>query len=242
MSTIQQEITSQTKDIISAEILQCLQPFWRLFENTQGILKEGYFKAHSLIELQEAHLTTFKIIRGELQQTTCSEQQQENVLYALCALSDETIACSEWPDKTPWQQKTLQMQFFQTQQAGEGFFVRLAQIQNQPADPKQQAILTIYAFCLTLGFKGKYILAGQTELYGLRAQIKESLQAYMLRATEGNEHLNIEKSETSEADTLFPYTPTLKQSLMMCGLFLLTYYGFCWVRLYYKTQSLIFGW
>jgi len=74
-------------------------------------------------------------------------------LFAVCAWIDETILCSEWPERDRWQEDQLQRLHFQTMNGGEEFFDRLAAL-----DAEAKAIREVYAYCLALGFKGRYFL------------------------------------------------------------------------------------
>ncbi len=81
------------------------------------------------------------------------EDDWQGALFAVCAWIDETILCSEWPERGRWQEDQLQRLHFQTMNAGEEFFIRLAEL-----DPEATAIREVYAYCLALGFKGRYFL------------------------------------------------------------------------------------
>jgi type VI secretion system protein ImpK len=81
------------------------------------------------------------------------EDDRQMALFAVCAWIDETILCSEWPERGRWQEDQLQRLHFQTMNAGEEFFARLAEL-----DPEATAIREVYAYCLALGFKGRYFL------------------------------------------------------------------------------------
>jgi len=82
-----------------------------------------------------------------------NEDDWQTALFAICAWIDETILCSEWSERGRWQEDQLQRIHFQTMNAGEEFFTRLAEL-----DPEATAIREVYAYCLALGFKGRYFL------------------------------------------------------------------------------------
>jgi len=71
--------------------------------------------------------------------------------FAVCAWIDETILCSQWSEKDKWQHIQLQRTYFNTTNAGEEFFLRLARL-----DKKEKDAWEVYEFCLALGFKGRY--------------------------------------------------------------------------------------
>lgn len=87
------------------------------------------------------------------QEAGFNEDDWQASLFAVCAWIDETILCSEWPERDRWQEDQLQRLHFQTMNAGEEFFTRLAEL-----DPEATAIREVYAYCLALGFKGRYFL------------------------------------------------------------------------------------
>jgi len=82
-----------------------------------------------------------------------NEDDWQTALFAVCAWIDETILCSEWPERGRWQEDQLQRLHFQTMNAGEEFFTRLAEL-----DKEATAVREVYAYCLALGFKGRYFL------------------------------------------------------------------------------------
>ena len=82
-----------------------------------------------------------------------NEDDWQASLFAVCAWIDETILCSEWPERGRWQEDQLQRLHFQTMNAGEEFFTRLSEL-----DPEATSIREVYAYCLALGFKGRYFL------------------------------------------------------------------------------------
>jgi type VI secretion system protein ImpK len=82
-----------------------------------------------------------------------TEDEWQESLFAVCAWIDETILCSEWSERDKWQEDQLQRLHFQTMNGGEEFFNRLAIL-----DPEATSIREVYAYCLALGFKGRYFL------------------------------------------------------------------------------------
>lgn len=76
--------------------------------------------------------------------------------FAVSAWMDETILLSPWPGRDQWAVQSLQRKFYNTTNAGEEFFERLAQLPQG-----QGAVLEVFATCLALGFKGRYFHEGQ---------------------------------------------------------------------------------
>jgi type VI secretion system protein ImpK len=89
------------------------------------------------------------------------EQDMMDAKFALAAFADEVIFHSTWPGKTQWLQNPLQLQYFQTNNAGDGFFAKLDELYGQ----RQRAhVAQIFFLCLALGFQGKYRLRQQEGL------------------------------------------------------------------------------
>jgi type VI secretion system protein ImpK len=73
--------------------------------------------------------------------------------YAIAAFMDEQIFRSPWPGRQQWMAQPLQMVYFNENTAGEGFFSRLQNLQQQP---QRVHVLQIYYLCMALGFQGKF--------------------------------------------------------------------------------------
>jgi type VI secretion system protein ImpK len=82
-------------------------------------------------------------------------------LFPVCAWVDETVLCSDWPDREKWQQNPLQFVFFKTMNAGEEFFSRLSTLDADPRDIRE-----VYAYCLSLGFRGRYFQEKDADALG----------------------------------------------------------------------------
>ncbi|MHB9027180.1 MAG: DotU family type IV/VI secretion system protein [Candidatus Latescibacterota bacterium] len=80
-----------------------------------------------------------------------SERDWGQGLFPVCAWVDETVLCSDWPEREQWQQNPLQFVFFKTMNAGEDFFSRLSALDSDARDVRE-----VYAYSLSLGFKGRY--------------------------------------------------------------------------------------
>ncbi|MEN6466457.1 MAG: DotU family type IV/VI secretion system protein [Syntrophaceae bacterium] len=87
-----------------------------------------------------------------------SPAQWRDSLFPVCALIDELLMCSAWQQKEEWQKYQLQLAFFDTTNAGEEFFRRLAALRAECPEGEggNDSVREIYAFCLAMGFKGRY--------------------------------------------------------------------------------------
>lgn len=107
---------------------------------------------------------------------------QENVWlagYAVVSLLDEIVLNSDWPLKEHWLGRPLQLQYFNSFNAGQEFFQKLEQVmQTAGQDGEKLEVLEVYYLCLCLGFKGQYnSVQGMETLKQLKANIANQLLA-----------------------------------------------------------------
>ena len=111
--------------------------------------------------LQRRVLGLFDTMMQNGREARIPEQDMIDAKFALAAFADEVIFHSTWPGKTQWLSNPLQLQFFQTNTAGDGFFSKLDELYGQ----RQRAhVSQIFFLCLALGFQGKYRLRQQEGL------------------------------------------------------------------------------
>ena len=111
--------------------------------------------------LQRRVLGLFQTMMDNGRDAGIPEQDMNDVKYALAAFADEVIYHSSWPGRTQWLNNPLQLQFFQENTAGDGFFSRLDQLYAQRG---RDHVTQVYFLCLALGFQGKFRLQGQDQL------------------------------------------------------------------------------
>jgi type VI secretion system protein ImpK len=111
----------------------------------------------------------------------------EDARFALVAFADEVISRSHWSGRDEWQREPLQMQLYQTHNAGKEFFERLARLR-----PEARA-REVFFLALALGFQGQY--AGHEADLGALV----SHQYSMLRATGRALELGRERTLTPSA-------------------------------------------
>jgi type VI secretion system protein ImpK len=132
--------------------------------------------------LQRRVLGLFDTMMQNGREARIPEQDMIDAKYALAAFADEVIYHSSWPGKTQWLSNPLQLQFFQLNTAGDGFFVNLDNLHGQRG---RAHVAQIYFLCLALGFQGKYRLRQQE---GLGAVV-EGLGNYVALAEGGGDAL-----------------------------------------------------
>lgn len=105
-----------------------------------------------------------------------AQQDVQDIGYALVALTDEVVMSKGGELRDYWLPRSLQLQLFNTNVAGEGFFNNL---QNLRHDPSRMEVLKVYYLCLLFGFQGQYrVRGGEIEL----ASITEEVGATLTRA------------------------------------------------------------
>ncbi|MEB7499851.1 type VI secretion system protein TssL, short form [Leclercia pneumoniae] len=97
-----------------------------------------------------------KDARESLTQAGFSELSCDRMLYAYCALLDESVLNRDWQDDgyRRWRKDPLQARFFSTLNAGEELWERIRLILREPAP--DVAVLTCLYRTLQLGFVGEY--------------------------------------------------------------------------------------
>lgn len=128
--------------------------------------------------LQQRVSTLFDQMTRKCREAGFPEEDASEAKYAITAFTDEQIFRSAWPGRQQWMSQPLQLIYFNENTAGEGFFQRMAALQNQP---NRAHVLEIYYLCLCLGFQGQYAVRGGEGLGPIIDQL-----AGRLSATAGN--------------------------------------------------------
>lgn len=102
-----------------------------------------------------------------------SQRDADDTAYAVVALADEIAMVKPEPLGSYWMSQPLQLKYFNENQAGEGFFRKVSELQR---DARRFDVLRTYYQCLLFGFQGKYgVRGGDLELMrivdGLRPEI-----------------------------------------------------------------------
>lgn len=84
-----------------------------------------------------------------------SSEEYDQARFMVCAWVDEAILGSNWTQKNLWQREQLQRIYYNTTDAGVEVFDRLNNLGFHQKDVRE-----IYYYCLSLGFKGRFIQSG----------------------------------------------------------------------------------
>jgi type VI secretion system protein ImpK len=133
------------------------------------------------------------------------DEDANEAKYAIAAFTDEQIFRSAWPGRAQWMGQPLQLIYFNENTAGEGFFQRMAALQNQPS---RAHVLEIYYLCLCLGFQGQYAVRGGEGLGPIIDQL-----AARVGATAGNTDVISPHGEPRE-----PFRGLMRRELPLVGL------------------------
>lgn len=128
----------------------------------------------SMPEVLHQQLCTFveQAARGA-RKAGMSQQDAEDIRYALVALIDETVLSRGGALRETWLPRTLQLRFFNENVAGEAFFTRLDKLRG---DRPRAPVLRVYYLCLLFGFAGKYrVRGGEVELADLIDEVRSEL-------------------------------------------------------------------
>ena len=110
-------------------------------------------------------------------QAGLAERYIDDSRFALIAFLDEIVLNSNWYLKDEWLGRPLQMQYFETYNAGEDFYKRLEELRRGDVAQARGA-LEVYFDCLALGFKGKHAdLSGMEVIKRLCEDLSRTLGA-----------------------------------------------------------------
>jgi type IV/VI secretion system ImpK/VasF family protein len=127
-----------------------------LFEQTK---QQGEFQP-SYDQVRRTIATLLEQEKAAAKRRGMLDSQYQEACFAVVAWADETILKhSTWKHHPEWNAFPLQLEYFQTRNAGEEFFERLERLR-----PEQKEIREVYYLCLGLGFSGRYFLGLEDEL------------------------------------------------------------------------------
>ncbi|MCL9782512.1 DotU family type IV/VI secretion system protein [Vibrio sp. S4M6] len=104
-----------------------------------------------------------------------AKQLVDEARFAVYVWVDEAILSSPISSQGVWH--PWQWHFFQTHIGGEEFFERLNHHSGATKNENQTQLLSVYAFCLGMGFCGKYAHFHNSDLQRIRRSLSEKLLA-----------------------------------------------------------------
>jgi type VI secretion system protein ImpK len=92
---------------------------------------------------------------GCVKKGLCTSDDYDQARFIVCAWVDEVLLGSNWNEKNQWQREQLQRLYYNTTDAGVEAFERLNLLGFHQKDVRE-----VYYFCLSLGFRGRFINQG----------------------------------------------------------------------------------
>jgi len=112
-----------------------------------------------------------------------STDDMKDIAYAIVALTDEMAQSIPGAVRQFWSTRPLQLHYFQSNVAGDEFFVRLQRLRQ---DPRKIDVLRVYYLCLMFGFQGRYrVRGGEVELAGIIDAVQQDLGRAKLFGPDG---------------------------------------------------------
>jgi type VI secretion system protein ImpK len=126
---------------------------------------------HAINELQEQLIGEIRSFEDRALHQGSSQEQVKIAGYFLCSLIDETVLNTPWGNQSNWGHHSLLIRFHNEAWGGERFFQILDRLKQQPA--QNLNLLELAYLCLSLGFEGKYRIAGSgiREIEQLRQEL-----------------------------------------------------------------------
>jgi type VI secretion system protein ImpK len=119
---------------------------------------------------------------ASLRATGIDENQVRTAKYVICATADDIVQNLPNTDRLLWTQYSMLSRYFQTRDSGVGFFVELDKLRTNPT--VNFDLLSLMHACLSLGFEGKYRVAGgDVPLQQIRRDLFQMLRNLRARTT-----------------------------------------------------------
>lgn len=96
--------------------------------------------------------------------------------FAVVAFLDESILNSNQPVFADWPRRPLQEELFGGHNAGEVFFQCIDRVMSRPDSGQVADVLEVFAFCLLLGYRGRYSLSGMDSVRSVLNTIIDKLE------------------------------------------------------------------
>jgi type VI secretion system protein ImpK len=116
---------------------------------------EGAINSPDLI--RERVVGYLDVVKDRARELGIADRDTQDMLYALVALADEVAMTKGEPLRGAWVARPLQLQYFNENLAGEGFFARLEGLRR---DRRKSDVLRVYYLCMLFGFQGRYAIRG----------------------------------------------------------------------------------
>ncbi|MBN2254537.1 MAG: DotU family type IV/VI secretion system protein [Deltaproteobacteria bacterium] len=169
--------------------MRLIDCFIEIIAYTADFLKTAVEENPDASAVEQDYAILFKRSEDKMKEGKFECEAWDSARFALCAWIDEMVMCSSWEGQSAWVHRQLQRMYYGSTNAGEEFFERLEELA-----PEAKDIREVYAYCLALGFKGRYFRKeDEPYLYNIQKKNLSCVRDDELLGTEGD-----------GAKTLFP--------------------------------------
>jgi len=169
--------------------MRLIDCFIEIIAYTSDFLKTAADENPEASAVEQDYALLFKRSEDKMKEGRFEFDAWDSARFALCAWIDEMIMCSSWEGQSVWVHRQLQRIYYNSTNAGEEFFKRLEEL-----DPGAKDIREVYAYCIALGFKGRYFRKEDDPYL-------HNIQKKNMSCIRGDEVLC---AEGDESKTLFP--------------------------------------
>ncbi len=153
-------------------LLECAETIFSLI----AVFKKGDRGASLDLDTREKILGGFDTMERMAFERQIGSIVLKDAKYALAAYIDEAVLSSNWPGRTEWMGRPLQLELFGDHLAGEGFFERLTHLRQ--GGEANAHLLELFYVCLQLGFEGVYKIRGLEQLMALQVDLRSQIEGY----------------------------------------------------------------
>lgn len=153
-------------------LLECTEMIFSLI----AVFSKGDRGASLDLDYREKILAGFDTMERIAFERQVGSLVLKDAKYALAAYIDEAVLSSDWPGRTEWMGRPLQLELFGDHLGGEGFFERLIQLRQ--GGEANADLLELFYICLQLGFEGVYKIKGLEQLMALQVDLRSQIEGY----------------------------------------------------------------
>lgn len=136
---------------VEGKTMRLIDCFIEIITYTSIFLKTAVDDRAEASEMAHEYAVLFNRAEDAMKKGKFSSEAWDNARFAVCTWVDEMILCSSWEGRSEWLNNQLQRIYYKSTNGGEEFFERLNQL-----EPGVRDVREVYAYCLALGFKGRY--------------------------------------------------------------------------------------
>ncbi len=127
------------------------------------------FQPQAIVDVPRFHRSAadcVEAIEPRARKAGFSAEQARQIKYAMVAFLDEVAQARPGPVADYWEQHLLQRDYFNEVRAGENFFVQIERLlEARRDDVGSLDVLQVYATCMFLGFRGKFVARADAKGY-----------------------------------------------------------------------------